>query len=256
MTLFVLVAALVVLGLIVGPLLGIVADRAVQRESFRGEHRCVNCRRGQGARSLVPVLNWFQRCADCGRNKGLRYISIDLATATVFAALALRFGGGWRLLPYLALGATLVVLSAIDIESHLLPNIVLWPSIWLALFLIFVLSGELGYGEGIYSALVGGAVFGGFIGGAHVMYEHGMGRGDVKLALLLGLFVGWLQPDRLLAVRLVLYTIFLALLCGGLVGLAYNAARGRGRAEIPFGPALASAALVIIVVSPFLVETP
>lgn len=256
MTLFLLVTALLVLGLIVGPLLGVVADRAVRREPLRGEHRCANCRRGQGARSLVPVLNWFQRCVDCGRNKGLRYVSIDLATATVFAVLTLRFGGSWRLLPYLALAATLVVLSAIDVESHLLPNIILWPSIWFALFLIFVLSGELGYAEGIYSALIGGAVFGGFIGAAHVMHEQGMGRGDVKLALLLGLFVGWVQPDGLLAVRLVLYTIFLALLGGGLVGLAYNAARGRRRAEIPFGPALASAALVIIVVSPYLVETP
>ena len=88
-----------------------------------------------------------------------------------------------------------------------------------------------------------------------MLNERGMGRGDVKLALLLGLFVGWLQPDALVAVRLVFYAIILALLGGGIVGLAYNLIRRRGRTEIPFGPALASAALVIILVSPYLAGT-
>jgi prepilin signal peptidase PulO-like enzyme (type II secretory pathway) len=55
--------------------------------------------------------------------------------------------------------------------------------------------------------------------------------------------------------RLVLFSILLALLGGGIVGLIYNMVRGRGRAEIPFGPALAIASMVIVVVSPALVST-
>lgn len=252
---FVLALSLAILGIVVGPVLGVVVDRAVERERIRPEHRCVNCRLGQGRRSLVPVLHWRLRCSGCSLGKGLRYVMIDVVTATVFAAFGLRFGVGWQLLPYLGLAAIVIVLATIDVETHLLPNVVMWPGIWTGLFAIFVLSGELDYPEGIGAALVGGAVFGGFIGLAHVVHEQGMGRGDVKLALLLGLFVGWLQPDLLVATRLVLYTIFLALLGGGLVGLVYNRVRSRGRSEIPFGPALALAALVIIVISPALTET-
>jgi leader peptidase (prepilin peptidase)/N-methyltransferase len=200
-------------------------------------------------------VSWFESCDACGQHKGLRYPAVDIGTAVVFGLLAWRFvdsgDGGvvidWKLWPYLGVGAVLVVLSAIDVETHLLPNIVVWPSIGVSLFLVLVLSGELDGGDGIATSLLGGAVFGGFIGLVHLVYEQGMGRGDVKLALLLGLFIGWLQTDPLETTRLVLYAIFLALLGGGLVGLAYNAIRKRGRAEIPFGPALAVGALAVII---------
>lgn len=240
---------------VIGPVLGLVVDRAVEREDPRGGQRCVHCRARQGARSLLPIANWVQRCPSCGRTKGVRYVAVDVVLVAAFVAIGQRFGSSWQLVPYLGLVAALVVLSAIDLETHLLPNIVVWPSIWLALFVILTLSGERGDSAGLYAALIGGGLFGGFIGMAHLLNERGMGRGDVKLALLLGLFVGWLQPDRLMAVRLVFYSIILALLGGGLVGLAFNRLRGRGRAEIPFGPALASATLVIIIASPRLVET-
>ena len=252
----VIIAAVAALGLVVGPVLGIAVDRTVERLRPAPEHRCRHCQHGLGLLSLVPIAGWRQTCNGCGRHKGMRYPAVDVATALVFGLLAWRFvvvesGGGtstdWKLWPYLAIGAVLVVLSAIDIETHLLPNIVVWPSIGTSLFLVLVLSGELDDGDGIAAALLGAAVFGGFIGATHLAYEKGMGRGDVKLALLLGLLIGWLQVDPLEATRLVLYAIFLALLGGGVAGLAYNAIRRRGRAEIPFGPALVAAALAVIV---------
>jgi len=159
------------------------------------------------------------------------------------------------LAPYLALTAILVVLSAIDFETHLLPNRIVWPTILGGLFVIFVTSGSIDYGDGITSALLGAGVFAGFIGLAHLIYEPGMGRGDVKLSLILGLFVGWLQPVLVDATRLVLVTIVVALLGGGLVGLVYNKVRGLGRAEIPFGPALAASTIGIVLLSPILVES-
>lgn len=250
-----LVLALATVGLILGPLLGIAVDRTVERLEPRPEHRCVNCQNPLGSASLVPVVSWLQRCGACHRHKGLRYPAVDIATALLYGLLTWRFVGAdgvggltvdWKLGPYLAVGALLVVLSAIDFETHLLPNILVWPSIGIGLFAVLVLSGELDGGDGIATALLGGAVFGGFIGLTHLAYERGMGRGDVKLALLLGLFIGWLQTDPVQTARLVLYAIFVAFLGGGLAGLAYNAVRRRGRAEIPFGPALVVAALVVI----------
>jgi len=255
MTTLPLVVTLVGLALLAGPWLGIVVDRAVERERLQPEHRCTTCGTGLGLSSLRPVVSWSADCPKCGSHKGRRYPMVDLALVGIFIALGLRFGWSPMLIPYLLLAAVLVALSVIDIETHLLPNVLVWPSIFAGLFLILVFSGEFDYGPGINSALLGAAVFGGFIGAAHVVYERGMGRGDVKLAVLLGLFVGWLQPSLVETTRLVLFSILLALLGGGIVGLIYNMVRGRGRAEIPFGPALAIASMVIVVVSPALVST-
>ena len=246
---------LAILGLIVGPVVGIAVDRTVERLRFEPQHRCAHCGTGLGSPSLRPVISWADHCPSCGDHKGVRYPLVDVAMAVVFGLLGFRFGWSPMLVPYLGLGLVLVALSAIDVETHLLPNLIVWPSIFSGFFLILVFSGEFDYIDGINSALLGGAVFGGFIGAAHLAHERGMGRGDVKLAVLLGLFVGWLQPGLLDATRLVMFTILLALIGGAVAGTAYNVLRRRGRAEIPFGPALAVASLVMVILSPSLVPT-
>ncbi|MEM7341977.1 MAG: A24 family peptidase [Actinomycetota bacterium] len=246
----ILIVSLALVGLAFGPLLAVVVDRAVERRRLEPEHRCVHCHTALGPSSLIPVVGWFGRCGGCGRHKGWRYPLVDVLSAATFASLGLAFGWTWALGPYLVLAAVLVVLSVIDIETHLLPNIIVWPAIGVGLFTVLTISGERSDAEAVYSALTGAAVFGGFIGAAHVAHEAGMGRGDVKLAALLGLFVGWLQPGPLAATRATLYALLIALIAGGLVGLAVNIARRRRGAEIPFGPALAAAALLVVVVGP------
>jgi leader peptidase (prepilin peptidase)/N-methyltransferase len=195
------------------------------------------------------VAGRLRRCRACAAGPGLRAPLVDAVTAVVFAALGARFGADGVLVPYLALGAVLIVLSAVDAETHLLPNVIVWPSFLAGLFAVLVLSGQRDYGDGVYSSLVGAAVFTGFIGAAHVVNEAGMGLGDVKLSLTLGLFLGWIQPSLIDTTRLVLATIVVALVGGGVGGLVYNLARRRGRAEIPFGPALSAATLVAVVAS-------
>lgn len=246
---------LMALGVVVGPWLGVIFDRAIDRVGLAPGHRCTTCRSEMGSASLLPMINWMNRCRSCGSHKGWIYPLIDLGTAATFAMLGMRFGVGWMLLPYLGLGAILIVLSAIDAKTHLLPNTIVWPSFLAGLFVIFVISGQRDYANGIYSALVGAAVFAGFIGAAHLAYEQGMGRGDVKLSLTLGLFLGWLQPGLIDTTRLVLATIFVALLGGAIGGLIYNLVKARGRAEIPFGPALAAATLGAVLVSSSVLDT-
>ena len=204
---------------------------------------------------MIPIVSWRHRCTSCQAHKGIRYPLVDVATGVVFALMGMRFGMGWMLAPYLGFAAVLIVLSAIDAETHLLPNVIVWPSFLAGLFAVLVISGQRDYAAGVSSALLGAAVFTGFIGAAHVIYEPGMGRGDVKLSMMLGLFLGWLQPDLIDTTRLVLYTIIVALAGGGLIGLAYNIIRSRGRAEIPFGPALAGATLAAVLVSGSIMDT-
>ncbi len=237
-------------GLVIGPWLGVIVDRAVDRERPAAEHRCQTCRASLGSTALVPVRHWFLRCPVDPTHRRSRYLLVDLAAAVSFATAGVRFGWSWELAPYLGLFAALVVMSVIDLETHLLLNILTYPALFAGIFVILLLSGPTGTEERIWPALIGGAVYGGVLGAAFLAYPPGLGLGDVKLAPTLGLFLGWLSVDILVAVRLVFYAMIIAFLLGGLTGVAINMAKRRGmKAEIPMGPFLALGAALIIAIS-------
>lgn len=246
---------LAVAGLVLGPALGVVVDRAVERELLRPHQRCTRCRAGLGPASLLPLVSWFRRCGACGRRPGWRYPVTDLAAAGSLAVVGARFGLGWPVLAYAAFAAVLVVLSVIDLETHLLPDVLTYPAFAGGLALAVALGVVAGRGDHVTSALVGGVSAFVLLFVLHVIRPEGMGMGDVKLAPTLGLALGWLHADPLLAVTLVLYALLLASLGGGLVGLAVNVVRRR-REEVPFGPALALGTLVVIAASPVIVAGP
>lgn len=241
---------LALLGLVLGPLLGVIVDRAVERERPELNHRCQQCGSSLGVLALVPVLSWFRRCPSSPGHSNLRYPAVDILTAAAFAVAGFRFGWTWQLGPYLLLFAVLVVMSVIDYETHLLLDILTWPSLGAGLFGVLVLSGVMGYEEGIWPALIGATLYGAIIFLAYRAYPPGMGFGDVKLAPTLGLFLGWLSTSPLGAVRLVFYAIIAAMLGAGLIGLALRAIKVADRdAEVPLGPALALSAVVMIAAS-------
>lgn len=237
-------------GLIIGPWLGVIVDRAVERERLAPVHRCQDCRTVVSGGALVPVWNWFLRCSSGPDHRRSRYVLVDLASAVVFAIAGLRFGLTWPLGPYLLFFAALVVMSVIDFETHLLLNVLTYPTLFAGVFLVLLLSGPTGAEDRVWPALIGAAVYGGVLGVAFLVYPPGLGLGDVKLAPTLGLFIGWLSVDVLVAVRLVFYAMIVAFLLGGLGGVAVNLVRRRGmRAEIPMGPFLALGAGLMIAVS-------
>ncbi|MDA3038581.1 MAG: A24 family peptidase [Actinomycetota bacterium] len=187
----VLIALLLfVFGLVIGPLLGVVVDRAVDRERLVAEHRCPSCRASLGAAALIPLRHWFLRCPDDETHRQHRYWLVDFTAAAAFATAGLRFGWSWELAPYLGLFAALVVMSVIDLETHLLLNILTYPALFAGIFVILLLSGPTGTEARIWPAIVGGAVYGGVLGAAFLVYPPGLGLGDVKLAPTLGLFLG------------------------------------------------------------------
>ncbi|MFT7597268.1 MAG: leader peptidase (prepilin peptidase)/N-methyltransferase [Acidimicrobiales bacterium] len=237
-------------GLVVGPLLGVIVDRAVDREKLAAEHRCQVCRCSLGNASLLPVFSWFRRCPTDTSHSWWRYPLTDLATAAAFAAAGVRFGMSIDLVPYLLFFAALVTMSVIDIETHLLLNILTYPTLLAGLVLVLVLSGSDGAQDRIWPALIGALLFGGILGAAFLAYPPGMGLGDVKLAPSLGLFLGWMSTEQMIAVRLVFYAILLSFLVAGVSGVILNAIRGDRRAEIPMGPFLAAATIVIVAAAP------
>ncbi|MCY0904922.1 prepilin peptidase [Arthrobacter sp. H14-L1] len=149
---------------------------------------------------------------------------------------------GWLVLlacVYLLVSA--VRLSVVDIRTHRLPDRIIFPSFGAALVLL--LAGSL-LGEDPRSALrtvLGSMVLGGFYLLLRLIYPAGMGRGDVKLAALLGLYLGYLGWSQ------VLFGIMAGFVLGGLFGLGLIVThRGSGNTQIPFGPFMLAGALAVM----------
>ncbi len=237
-------------GLAIGPLVGIIVDRAVEREHPAWEHRCRECRTSLGSSSLIPIRSWWLRCPTDASHSRWRYPVTDLALAGSFAFAGARFGPSWILVPYLVLFVSFVAMSIIDLEEKLLLNILTYPTLGLALFGVLVLSGPNGHEANIWPALVGAMAYFAILGLAFIAYPPGLGLGDVKLAPTLGLAMGWVAADSLTAVMMVLYALLVGFFALGLLGVVYGRVKGQGlEVELPAGPFLVLGALVLIAYS-------
>jgi leader peptidase (prepilin peptidase)/N-methyltransferase len=146
----------------------------------------------------------------------------------------------------------LAALSAIDIEHYRLPDLIVIPSLVVSVPLIAVVSVVDDGADRIRYALVGAALYFGFLFVAHLISPRGMGFGDVKLAALMGLYVGWLGTTYVDALALVLWAMLIGFAVGTVFGVVLLAARRRNR-PFPFGPFLALGTVVAILVSTSLV---
>jgi leader peptidase (prepilin peptidase)/N-methyltransferase len=168
---------------------------------------------------------------------------VAIVCGALFGALAARFEDSWALPAYLVLAAALVALSVIDLEHYILPNRIVYP---LALAMVVLLTiAAVGdddldaIGRGLLAGVVAFGIF--FV--LHLISPRSMGFGDVKLAFVLGLSLGWLGWGE------VLLGLFLGFLYGAIIGIVLIATRTRARTEaLPFGPFLAAGALTAILV--------
>jgi leader peptidase (prepilin peptidase)/N-methyltransferase len=180
----------------------------------------------------------------------MRYPVIEVTTAVLFALAAWKFGTSIEAVVFATFFWVLVVLSAIDLEFRLLPNRVVYPAFVAGWLLLVVLALVRGTPERLIDAGVGAVVFGGFFFVVAFLVPAGMGGGDVKLAFVLGTFLGYLG-----GVGLVIVGMFLAFLLGSLIGVALVLVRKSGRKTmVPFGPFLALGTVISIFVGRFLLE--
>jgi leader peptidase (prepilin peptidase)/N-methyltransferase len=164
---------------------------------------------------------------------------VELGTAAVFAVLALRIGLAPELPAFLYLGAIGVALAMIDIDVKRLPNAIVLPSYAVVAVLLGVAAAVQGeWGTLLRAALAGLALYA-FYFLLRLVYPRGMGFGDVKLAGILGAYLGWLGWGELVVGS------FLAFLVGGFFGLALIVGGRAGRkSNIPFGPWMLLGALL------------
>jgi leader peptidase (prepilin peptidase)/N-methyltransferase len=184
------------------------------------------------------------------------YLFLYVAMAVVFALMGHRFDDDpvLVLLGYLLLTAMLVTVSVIDMQCYRLPDRIVVPTLLVSVVLVVVESLRAGEGGHIKYAFAGAAIYFGFLLVVHLISPRGMGFGDVKLAAVMGLYLGWLAPDYLTTFRLVLWAMLAGFVIGSVVGIALWAIRGRN-AAFPFGPFLAFGSLLVILTSANILTT-
>ena len=257
-----LLAALI--GLCVGSFLNVVIHRlprmlehewADQCTELRGEapaerpkynllsprSACPACKEPIRAHQNIPVLSYLmlkRKCANCGVAISARYPVIELAAA-VFAIVAVwRFGASYQALAIAGLLWALLAMSAIDVDTQLLPDNLTLPLLWAGLivnsFGLFVPLVDALWGA-IAGYLVLWLVYWGF---KLLTGKEGMGYGDFKLLAALGAWLGW---------QMLPVIILLSSIVGAVVGIALILLRGRDRSvPIPFGPYLAGAGALTV----------
>ena len=235
------------LGLLIGSFLNVVIWRVPRGESVASPpSHCPGCERPIRPRDNVPVISWLLlrgRCRDCRTAISARYPAVELGTAVMFGVLAWHFGFDWALPAYLYLGAISVALAMIDIDVHRLPNAIVLPSYGVAATLLLLAAALTGEWASLLRAGLGGAALFGVYFLLAFIYPAGMGFGDVKLAGVLGIYLGWLGWGVLLVGG------FLGFLLGGVMGAALMAVNKAGRkSKIPFGPFMLAGALIAILV--------
>lgn len=231
-------AFLFVAGLLVGSFLTVVAHRVPHGKSVvGGRSRCPGCDAQIAAYDNVPVLSWLTlrgRARCCGAAISPRYPLTELATALLFAAVAIAFHDDPAELALgLVFAAVLVAVTVTDLERRIIPNKILLAGA-IAAVAIVAATDSASLPERVAAAFAAGGV----LFAAALAYPRGMGLGDVKLAATMGLFLG----------RDVGAAMLVALLAGSIVGLAMIARHGAEarKQAIPFGPFLALGGLVAL----------
>lgn len=177
-----------------------------------------------------------------------KYLTIHLVLAVLYLGTALRFANAtwWVIVPYLVLFCSLTALSVIDLELLRLPDRIVVPTLLVSIPMIVVASIAVQDAAAIQRALIGCAVYFGFLFVFHLIFgNRGMGFGDVKMSAVLGLYLGWLGATGLEAVAYVMWALVIGVVSGAVIGVALVAVRGRSR-SYPFGPFLAGGTAVVI----------
>lgn len=233
------------LGLAVGSFLNVVIHRLPRKESVvHPRSRCPSCATQLAPRDNIPLASWLVlkgRCRTCASPISPRYPLVELVTAATFVAMAVRFGPDPALPAFLVLAAALVAISAIDLEHFIVPNRIVYPALFLIAPLLLAAAAVDDTWSSLGRAALGGALAWGALLIIHLISPRGMGFGDVRLAGLIGVPLGWLGLGH------VPVGLFLAFASASVVGIALILVGAKGRKDkVPFGPFLALGAFAAI----------
>lgn len=240
------------IGASIGSFLNVVIYRMPQEEGWRrqlgclvapGSH-CPGCGKAIAWYDNVPLVGYLLlrgKCRSCGERISPRYPLVEGLTAVLFVLAGWKFGFHWLLLPSLIFIAALIAIFFIDLEHYIIPNIIVLPAALVGIVLMIVIEP----GRWL-ELLIAGTASAAFFFLIAFIRPGGMGMGDVKLAGMMGFYLG----------KSVLVALFLGFLLGAIVGVSLIASGRRDRkSRVPFGPFLAVGGVVALFFGPWLLES-
>ena len=222
-------------GLAIGSFANVCIYRLPKKESviFPVSH-CIACSTPVRPFDNIPVISYLilgGKCRDCKEDISFIYPIIEAVTALLLLAGFFKFGLTFDFLIYTVVAPTLVIITAIDIEHQIIPDVITLPGIVLGLA---AGSYTIGYIDSFSGFLLGGGLF--YL--LAVLSNGGMGGGDIKYIAAAGALVGWQK---------VLLIIFIGAFLGSFMGLLQIVVQKKSRKSlIPFGPFLAAATLITL----------
>jgi len=221
-----------ILGLIVGSFNNVCIYRIPRNESiiYPASH-CPKCRSNISRQDNIPLLSYILlkgRCRNCKSKISIQYPVVELLTGLIYLIIYLTYGLSIQSLIYIILSSALIIIAFIDLNEQIVPDVISLPGIVIGFIISFFVS----YISFINSAL-GVFVGGGIIliiglAGSVIFKKEAMGGGDVKLAAMIGAFLGW---------RYIIISLFLGFFLGALAGIFLIMSKIKSRKDmIPFGP--------------------
>ena len=203
--------------------------------------RCPECESPIPWHLNVPILSWLLlrgRCAACKTAISSRYPLIEFLNGLLYALVFYYFFASWATPIYFVFVSMLVVITFIDVDHQIIPNVISFPGIIFGFISSFLVPWVFWFDSLLGIIAGGGLLFLVAAGYKALSGKEGMGMGDVKLLAMIGAFLGW---------QSILPVVFLGSLAGSLIGVPLMfLKKADGKSAIPFGPFLSLAALVYL----------
>jgi leader peptidase (prepilin peptidase)/N-methyltransferase len=197
----------------------------------------------------IPLFSYIilrGRCRGCNTPISLRYPIIEILCGLFAMAIGMHYGYSLPALIYFILIAALLVITFIDIDHRIIPDVISLSGIPLGFFASFFLP-QLKWSDSLIGIATGGGSLLAVAWGYQLITgKDGMGGGDIKLLAMIGAFLGW---------KGVLFTLMASSLIGTAVGIVVMMRSGKGmKMAVPFGPFLSMGAIIYIFLGPQLIE--
>lgn len=234
------IGVLFVLGTVIGSFLNVCIYRIPAGISIvKPRSRCPHCETQIRWYHNIPILSWLLlkgRCAYCSVAVPVRYLLVEVLTGTLFALFFYRFAFHPVTPVVLLLVAALVVITFIDLDHQIIPDVISLPGIPIGFLCSFFVP-WVSWQESLLGIVFGGgSLLAIALGYELLTKKEGMGLGDVKLLAMLGAFLGWTA---------IFPIIFIGSLLGTLVGVPLMLIKkADSKLAVPFGPFLSAAALI------------
>ncbi|WP_429884410.1 prepilin peptidase [Geoalkalibacter halelectricus] len=239
-----------ILGAVVGSFLNVCIYRIPAGLSIVSPRsRCPQCEAPIRWYQNIPILSWLVlrgRCGQCRAPISVRYPLVEFLTAVLFAFVLWMFGLQWATLVYWLMAAALIVITFIDLDHQIIPDVISLPGILVGFACSFAVPWVSWLDSLLGIVVGGGSLLLVAMGYEFLTKKEGMGGGDIKLLAMIGAFLGW---------QAVLPVIFVSSLAGTLVGIPLMIRqKADTRLALPFGPFLAFGALFYLFWGPEIIH--